>query len=317
MSAFTPSRLGQINAAGSTDALFLKVFPGEILGAFNATNVMMDRHIVRNISSGKSAQFPVLGKSSASYMTPGGQLTGGTIRANERVINIDGLLVDDKFVANIDEAMNHYDVRGEYATQMGESLANAADTNVMTVGLLGARASATITGANGTDGGTSLVHSNSHVTASLLVAAVSDVAQNMDEKNISKSDRFIALRPAQYHLVIQATDALNRDWGGQGSFANAQLPLLSGMNVVESNNIPSTNIASSPSGANNVYHGDFSNTVAFGWHRSAIGTVALLGLAVEREYLIQNQGTLMVAKYAYGHGYLRPEGCAEILHAAI
>ena len=317
MSAFTPSRLGQVNAAGSTDALFLKVFPGEVLAAFNNANVMMPLHVVRNIASGKSAQFPALGRAGASYMTPGAQLVGSAIRANEVVINIDGLLVADAFVANIDEAMNHYDVRGEYATQLGEALALTADENIFRVGLLGARATANITGTNGTDGGTSLVHSNSHVTASLLVAGIFDVAQNMDEKNIPATDRFLALRPAQYHLVIQATDALNRDWGGAGSYAQATLPTIAGMTVVKSNNIPNTNIASSPSGAANVYHGNFANTVAFGWHRSALGTVSLLGLAVEREYLIQNQGTLMVAKYAYGHGYLRPEGCAEILHTSL
>jgi hypothetical protein len=28
---------------------------------------------------------------------------------NERVISIDGLLISDAFIANIDEAMNHYD----------------------------------------------------------------------------------------------------------------------------------------------------------------------------------------------------------------
>ena len=53
MSAFTPSRIGQANASGSTDALFLKVFPGEVLAAFRENNVMMDRHVVRTIASGE------------------------------------------------------------------------------------------------------------------------------------------------------------------------------------------------------------------------------------------------------------------------
>jgi hypothetical protein len=43
--------------------------------------------------------------------------------------------------------------------------------------------------------------------------------------------------------------------------------------------------------------------------REAIGTVKLLDLSVQSEYQIERQGTLMVARYAMGHGVLRPE-CA-------
>lgn len=55
MSDATPVRPGQINAAGATDALFLKVFPGEVMGAFTETQVMGPLHITRSISSGISA----------------------------------------------------------------------------------------------------------------------------------------------------------------------------------------------------------------------------------------------------------------------
>jgi hypothetical protein len=46
--------------------------------------------------------------------------------------------------------------------------------------------------------------------------------------------------------------------------------------------------------------------------RASVGTVKLLDLAVESDYLIQQQGTLVVAKYAMGHGILRPECAVEI-----
>ena len=49
------SRLGQINGAGAVDALFLKIFAGEVLTSFEKTNVTMGRHFVRTISQGKSA----------------------------------------------------------------------------------------------------------------------------------------------------------------------------------------------------------------------------------------------------------------------
>lgn len=55
MADATPSRIGQINAAGDARALFLKVFSGEVLTTFNAQTVMADKVRTRNLSSGKSA----------------------------------------------------------------------------------------------------------------------------------------------------------------------------------------------------------------------------------------------------------------------
>lgn len=55
MANATPSRLGQINQAGDSLALFLKVFSGEVLTAFYRNNVFLERSSVRTISSGKSA----------------------------------------------------------------------------------------------------------------------------------------------------------------------------------------------------------------------------------------------------------------------
>ena len=37
-----------------------------------------------------------------------------------------------------------------------------------------------------------------------------------------------------------------------------------------------------------------------------------MDLAVESEYSVRYQGTLLVGKYAVGHGILRPECSAEI-----
>ena len=77
MANFTSSRLGLVNATGTSyDALFLKTFSGEVLSAFRKATVFEALHTVRTISSGKSAQFPIIGLSSTAYHTPGTQLTG-------------------------------------------------------------------------------------------------------------------------------------------------------------------------------------------------------------------------------------------------
>jgi len=95
------SLTGQINAIGGNytndNAMFLKVFSGEVLQAFETATVMKPLHMVRTISSGKSAQFPLTGIATANYHTPGQDLlTDGSyvsqIKHAEKVISIDDLL---------------------------------------------------------------------------------------------------------------------------------------------------------------------------------------------------------------------------------
>ena len=58
----TVSRLGAQNQGADTRALFLKLFAGEVLTAFEEKNIAMGLHRVRTISGGKSASFPMTGK---------------------------------------------------------------------------------------------------------------------------------------------------------------------------------------------------------------------------------------------------------------
>lgn len=46
---------GQQNGAGAVDALFLKVWSGEVLYAFREASRFTERTLMRSISSGKSA----------------------------------------------------------------------------------------------------------------------------------------------------------------------------------------------------------------------------------------------------------------------
>jgi len=62
MSNANPSRVGQAGLTGATDALFLKVFSGEVMSTFNAQTVMKEKTRIRSIQNGKSAQFPAIGK---------------------------------------------------------------------------------------------------------------------------------------------------------------------------------------------------------------------------------------------------------------
>ena len=232
---------------------------------------------------------------------------------NEVVINIDDMLIADTFIANIDEAKNHYDVRAEYSRLLGMALAKKFDQQTMQVGLLAARASATISGGNG---GTTLTTGagGGAITGAQLAAAIFDAAKAMDEKDVPETERVAIVKPEEYYKLVQETNVINRDWGGAGVYADGTVLRVAGVQIVKSNNLPQASI-SAATGENNTYNGDFTNVKALVMQKQAIGTVKLMDLAVERtsgDFEIMYQGTLMAAKYAMGHGILRPECAVEI-----
>jgi len=309
-----------VNGTGADDALFLKQFSGEVLTSFVETNVMMERHYVRTITSGKSAQFPATWKVDSYYHVPGQELRGQTIKHGERVITIDDLLVSPVFIAQIDEAKNHYDVRSIYTSECGASLANTADKNILQMAVLAARASATVEGAPGgstINGGADLATNANGALLNAFFAA----AQTLDEKDVSESGRFAVLKPAQYYKLVLDDKAINRDFTqGNGDVRSGKVFDIAGIEIVKSNHVPTVNIAA-PSGAVGPrplekYAGDFTNTLGVVMTPAAVGTVKLLDLQTEGEYQISRQGTLIVAKYAMGHGILRPECAVELSQAA-
>ena len=305
MANATPSFSGELNDdGGGNTVLHLKVFAGEVLTAFEQASVTMDKHLVRRITSGKSSAFPLVWKSTQRYHTMGQEINGAIIKHAEKVITIDDLSIADHFVASLDEAMNHYDVRSIYSKEAGVVLGTNWDKDVLQEGVLGARSSAIVTGANG---GSSLVNASYKTSGSAMGSGLYDAAEQLDEANVPEGERWMYVRPAQYYLMAETTDLINRDWGGAGAFSDGTIFRVAGINIVKTNNLPITDLSG------RTFHGVNASTVAgLVMHRTAVATVKLLDLAVEAEYDIRRQGWLIVAKLAMGNGYVRPEACVEL-----
>lgn len=334
MSNFNVTRLGQINSAGDPMALFLKMFSGEVLNAFEQENIFLPKTWVKTISNGKSYQFPLTWKTDGRYHVPGTALVGTKIKQAERTILVDQLFVADTTIAHIDEAMAHYDVRGEFSKQLGYALARNVDQNVARVIVQAARTTTDlfspdggdlvkgtiIQQANGTGNAANNNVANLSTDADALRQAVFLAKQRLIEKNIPQSDLSLVVRPAQYFLFIQDANSVsafaNRDFGGAGSVASGTPGPAAGFSVAMSNNIPDDNSGDSAAvTGGNSYTTDLTNTVGMVFHRTAIGTVKLLDIAMESEYSVDRQGTLIVSKYSMGHGVLRPEAAVELSKA--
>lgn len=320
---FTASRLGLVNNAGGgtwagDNALFLQVWAGEVLTAFRKATIFEPLHSVRTISSGKSASFPILGLTSAAYHTPGTMLTGNQIKGAEAVIKIDDKLVSNVFIADIDEAKNHYDVRSPYSSEMGNALAYRFDQNVAA---MIAKAARTATHFN-TDlpGGTRIkivAASKTAITGAQLATALFAAAQKMDENNLPENDRYCVLAPAEYYKLVQETNVINRDWGGAGAYADGTVLRVAGITILKSNHLPTTNRTAN-TGEQNDYTANFTDSVALCFNKMAVGTVKLMDLKMEQTGADVHalwQGTFMVASMALGTGILRPDCAVEIYTA--
>jgi len=312
MTNMTAARLGQVNKAGDTKALFIKESMAEIIAAYDETNVMDALHVTRTIESGKSAGFPVTGKISARFHTPGEFLMGNqSLGANEIIIAVDDLLVSDAFIANIDEAMSHVDYRSEYTRQIGQALARAKDRRALQTALLAARSPSIVTGM---PGGSTIIAADARTDGEVLAAAISNAAVALDEKDVPMADRSAIFKPAQTHLLAMTPNVIHKDLGGDGSVSTGYIGSYDNVKVVKSNNVP-TGVVGADAGEMNVYDGDFTNTVGVVMNRGAIGTVKLMDLSVEMtsgDFAVAYQGTLLVGKYLQGTGKLRADSAVEI-----
>lgn len=337
------SNPGVINGAQGTwaqdNALFLKVFSGEVLTAFQRSCIFSDFVQSRTISNGKSAQFPVTGRFTADYHTPGDMIVGqGNMAQNEVVIKIDDLLIADAALYDLQEAKEHFDIRSIYSKELGEALARAYDKRIARVLTLGARTSTGDLQANLPNGltpddpyrtGTRIDLNKAAPTPDDLVASVFAAAQALDEKDIPADNRVLVCSPEIYYTLIQSARAVNFDFnqqGDNGSYKEGQISKLAGFSIYSSNNIKQGNVTAQAGEQGYTFNGsdvqlssvDMTQTKMLAFQRGAAGVVKLRDLSMQmtgNDYNVMYQSTLMVAKYACGFGILRPECSVEVYNS--
>jgi len=312
MSNATVSRLGQASGAGDANALFLKIFAGEVLSMFDRENQMLGMTTVRTIKQGHSAKFPVTGSIASSYHTIGNEILGTAVQHAEKVINIDDMLLAHAFIGEIDELKNEYEVRSIYSKEMGFALARTVDKHLINLAVHGSQASATISGV--TQGGKDLIDADADTNATSLIDSIFECIQAMDEKDVPSNDRFIVVKPDQYYQLCNVDKLVSRDFSDNGGdFAKGSVVSIGGVPVIKSNSaVDAFTTQSAVTGENNTYAHDGQNHVAVVFHKSGIGTVKLKDMVIESTYDPRRLGTLMTARLALGSNYLRPEACSAI-----
>lgn len=336
-----PSRFGLKSADNQN--LFLKVYAGEVLTAFEDMNIMKGLTRSRSISSGKSAQFPVVGVATAAYHVPGEDIlreTSGTVTTpkylsrpgtEEKVISIDNLLTSNVMISDIDEAMAHWDVAQPYAVAQGRALAEKYDLSLMQVCFNGSEKSATLT-SEGSWGNGGIQITDTDFTSSIdsVLDTIEEAGRQLDEADIPAHDRHFVLKPERYRAIVSHIPANNAahnaplgslDTPGVGANVGmGTVQMYNGFHLHWSNRVEdladlADNSAVETGQRGTDYTGDFTNVEAIFFQREGMATVELLGMQVQSEYMIEFQATAMVARFAVGHGVLHEAACGSVITA--
>lgn len=328
-------------AAGSQSPsnMWLPVYGGEVITAFQEYNQFLDKVNYKSITSGTTMKFPATWKIGSEYHEAGTELLGLDVETKEYSISLDDRpLVAHFEVDDIDTAMSHFDVRNELASEVGRELARQMDRKIASLLINAARVS-TDTGTNSFPiGGNTYYGAQADFdesnwgleqNAAQLIEAIGGICQAMDEKDVPVSDRVAVVNVPLYYALRKlglpyftssqvqnlSTQALwgRNDTGAAGpkiqDSQGYQAPIdVLGVPVYCSNHIPSTNITTGPA----KYQGNFSKTGGVVFHKSAIAVLQMMGVQSEKFRDVRRQSDFMVSKMLMGGGALRPYCAYEI-----
>ncbi len=310
-----------INGQATTDAdklaLALKVFSGETLTAFQRTSVTSGRVMERTIASGKSAQFPVFGRTKAHYLKAGQNLDDlrENIKQNERVIKLDGLLTADTLIFDLDEFIAHYDFRSPYAAELGNALAISHDASVLAELAKEALNMQENVAGNGKGGvittklDAGVVGINKQ-TGLAIYQTLLEAKAKMSNNYVPATERYAYLDPEYHSALASAVEFLNRDYGASGTILEGNVIRLAGFDILECPHIVrgGDDNANVIQGEGHVFPAAYADKhPIIICHKTAAGVLRLKNLSMETGRRIEFQADQMIAKMAVGMGGLRPE----------
>lgn len=336
--------LGVQTTEAERRALGLKLFSGEVFNAFN--DAVLTEGKVRTITvpdGATSVQFIQTGTVTGGFHQAGTQITSQITKQQARTIALDDILYAATWWPMEYDLIGHVDTRAEYARQAGIVLANSKDTANFAELIKCARSAATIPGVtsagsqissdkfklsanSGADGGAI----DETELAVALFNAIFAAAELYDTKNVPEGQRYLALRPYHYHLLVrtimsQGFALTNKDYMSMPANINeATLPPIAGIQILKSNRVPSTNLtatgdahggtpntqAAVPVHTNHVV--DCRKTIGIIWTPDSIGNAVRQGIATKAESQLDYLGDLVVSMTLMGVGVLRPEGAIEL-----
>jgi hypothetical protein len=324
------TNLGENNGDGATsgfDALFLKKFGGEVATSYGHNLVLMPRVRQKTLKGGKSYTFGAIGRTTATHHVRAQVVRDapyvGEITLGERIIFLDRPIVAEAFTDQFEEFVNHFDVRGPIADELGAAISELIEDQLMRLLVIGSDSTAGPVADQ--PGGNDMVYPNAGTNGADLVEAIKEQALYWNNNRVPKAGRFCIVPPTQYQMLAERTDFHSMDInnGRNGSLREGEIGRMYGMDILESTLVPSTDTSSDDApdygdnGLQNDYRVDAADCVGvFGTPR-ALGAVQIGGVMIESEYERKDKGTWFDASKIFGAGVLRESDCGSVRTLAI
>lgn len=218
--------------------LFLRLFGGEVLAAFEKQIEVAPRIMSRTIPHGRSSSFPIHGRAYARHHKPGEDILDSTntaatyvdvsaglnasaglpipyrsesydylsnLGSEQKQILIDDLMIASVFIDDLEEVRAHYDLRSTYTSELGKAIARRTD-NMAVRALVAAADDTTRTGA--LRGGQAVTDGNINTQADSCASGIITAAQLLDEYDVPSDERFCVLPPSMYYLLLRAAGGI-------------------------------------------------------------------------------------------------------------
>jgi hypothetical protein len=337
---------GPSGGAAGANKLWLPLWSGEVINAYDEYNMFENLITTKSLSGGFSYEFPVTGKVSLNAdWQAGEELVGGDSSSTTFKINLDKRPMAAHFETdNVDLLVTQWDYRSELARQAGLTLANTRDKQVIST-LIGACVAAplasdprgitvselpppavvsTSTSAIGVS-----VSNCSETVALAILQKIEDYLVFMQENNYPVNDVHCVVPPKVFQVIralgiprAANTFTNNPLFTGGHAYGGAGVPGFAGMNsmsdyldymgvkICKTNHIPRTNLTAASIGEAK-YNLTCHTVDIFGiiFQKEAVAGLSLMGMKVDTVQDVRRNTQFTVASMLKGTGIMRPELC--------
>ena len=331
--------------------LWLSIWSGETIHAYDEYNMFESLVDSRTISNGVSMEFPVTGTIALKAAWEAGQeLVGSTTDAASTTfaVKLDKRPIAAHFeIDNVDLMQTQWEFRSELARQAGLTLANARDKQISAYIARAAMESPLRADPRNMPAGpvffsTKFKFLGAHITPAAsqperaeaaldALKACEDFVVYLQTINAPTDGVYLAVTPRAFQdiraLGVARTHAESVSsqplFGGVAAAGGLGAQLTQGMNnltdsleymgvrIIKSNHLPVTNFTGVGEARYNLNFGN-AGIVGLLFQKSCVASLKLQGLKVDTVDDVRRNTTFTVASMMAGTGVLRPE-CAAVL----
>jgi len=334
------------SVAGDSAKLWLPIWSGEVLHAYDEYNMFEGRVTSKSIASGREMEFPITGTVSLKAEWGAGEyLFGGeNSSAGNFAVSLDNRPMAAHFeLDNVDLMITQWEYRQELARQAGQTLANARDKQIAryiagaaAVGLTSADPRALVL-PQPFDASVGSAAQNSAAEALNVLEAIEEFNVECQENDVPMGQAFCAVPPKLFQAIRRLGVAETQPqagnmqpmFGGVAAAGGLGAPFSSGMTgladsltymgctIIKSNHIPvKDDVAGTVGMAKYEVDGLAASVRGLIWMPECVAALRKTGLVVDTEDDTRRNTTFTVASMMSGTGVLKPELAKAIVGKA-